>query len=260
LYALVVDKKMKKYHSIMKKIITYAFLFFCTATVCFAQKSSKIAIKDIDVTSSEEIINALPRDAVYIFPEFTQGKVFFKDGIIDSAKFNYNSLVNEMQYLDKGDILTIRNPQNVAYVLIAQRVFYYVSEKSFAEILINRDNIKLLAKRQTKHDYKQEKTAAYGQASATTAVTNFSQMHYGGGQNKDLAIRRDMQFTIVDEYLLEINGKFTKISGKSSFIKAFPALKNEINEYVKLKKPNFKNEKDLINLTKYCINLSTVEK
>jgi hypothetical protein len=245
----------------MKNIITYAFLFFCTAIVCFAQKNNKIEIRNIDVTNNYEIISAMPRDAMYVFPEFTQGKVYFKNGIIDSAKFNYNTLVNEMQFLDEqGNILTIANPQNVAYVMIMQRVFYYVSEKSFAEILISHDNIKLLAKRKIKHDYRQEKTAAYGMASATTAVSNYSKMYYDNGQQTNLAIRRDMHFTIIDEYLLEIDDKFVKLSGKSVFIKAFPAVKNEINEYVKIKKTNFKKETDLMQLTRYCINLSTVEK
>ena len=245
----------------MKNFIIHAVTFFFATTICCAQTVKKIEIKDIDVTNENEIINALPRDAVYIFPEFTQGKVFFKNGIIDSAKFNYNSFVSEMQFLDKqGNILAVLNPQNVAYVIIGQRVFYYVSEKSFAEILISRENIKLLAKRQTRHDYKQEKTAAYGMSSATTSVSNLSNLYYGSGQNKDLAIRRDMQFTIVDEFLFEVNGKFTKISGKNSFIKTFPALKNEINEYVKSKKVNFKNEKDISKLASYCINLTLVAK
>ena len=241
----------------------------------FAKKDRKITVKDIelnlddDKTIHNEIIKVLPRNAVYLFPEFMQGTVFFKNGMINSAKFNYNTLVSEMQFLDEqGNIFALANPKNVSHVIINHRFFYYVSKKKFAEILINHDNVKLLTIRQTKYGDKQEQTGAYGQSSPVFSVSPVSSLnmhilkgdpvHWTYGQK--VSVHRNMQFEIVDEFLLEIDGKFTIISGQNSFIKAFPAFKNEIDKHVKSSNVNFKSETDLIELTKFCLQLSLLKK
>jgi hypothetical protein len=75
-----------------------------------------------------------------------------------------------------------------------------------------------------------------------------------------LAVYHNLTFNITDEFLLENNGKFIKVSNAKSFVKAFPKYKEEINRYVESNKPNFKNEQDLKKLTNYCIQLSLVKK
>lgn len=241
----------------MKKLMFLMLLASCS--VCFAQRNRIVELKNINVNSGKEI--DIPRNAAYLFPEFMQGKVFFTDGNIDSAKFNYNSLLKEMQFLDKqGAILRVANIQDIIYVQIGERVFIPVSKKSFAEVLFIDENMVLLAQRQTTYEVSSgERIGAYGQPSSTSAITNYSQMYYGNGQQTGLSVFRNVKFKVEDEFMFETKGNLKKISGKKSFIKEFPAFEDKINEYVKSKKVNFKDEKDLIKLTAYCLQLSQIK-
>ncbi|MDR1347455.1 MAG: hypothetical protein LBJ63_03360 [Prevotellaceae bacterium] len=237
----------------MKNIILITtILLFVTCNFCVAQE--KIQVENVNVLSNENVEELLPRNAVYIFPDFMDGKVFFKNGTITSAKLNYNTLSEEMQFTDeKGNILAIANPQDIDYVIIDKKVFYYVSDKKFGELVITNDEVKFLVKRKTTLVDLQAK-GAYGQVNTTSAVTSVVPT-----RQYDIGILRDLIFNIIDEFLLEQNGKFTKISNAKSFIKAFPKYKEEINKYVETNNPNFKNEQDLKKLTNYCIQLSLVK-
>ncbi|MDR2651710.1 MAG: hypothetical protein LBC68_05290, partial [Prevotellaceae bacterium] len=236
----------------MKNIILITTtLLFVMCNFCVAQE--KIKLENVNV-NEENISDALPRNAVYIFPDFIKGKVFFDNGATSTADLNYNTLLSEMQFLDKdSNILSLANPQDVTYITVGKKVFYYVSDKAFGELIVNSDNIKLCVKRRT--EYTETKSqGAYGQSNITSAITNINSLNQF--KHSELSVFRDLEFIIKDEFLLEKNGKFTKISNAKSFVKAFPNYKEEITRFVETNKTNFKNEKDLIKLTNYCIQLS----
>ncbi|MDR0754100.1 MAG: hypothetical protein LBF04_01795 [Prevotellaceae bacterium] len=238
----------------MKNIILITtILLFVADNFCVAQE--KIKVENVNVLSDENIVDQLPRNAVYVFPDFTEGTVFFKNGTMTSAKLNYNTLTEEMQFIDdKENIMAISNPQDINYIIINKKTFYYVSGKSFGELLVYNDEVRFLTKRKTALTDSQAK-GAYGQVNTTSAVTSVVPT-----RQYDIGILRDLTFNIIDEFLLERNGKFTKIIGVKSFIKIFPQYKNEITKFVESNKTNFKNEKALIKLTNYCTQLSLVKK
>ncbi|MDR1984138.1 MAG: hypothetical protein LBQ28_04880 [Prevotellaceae bacterium] len=242
----------------MKKIILTTAILLIACSFCSAQKTVKI--ENIDV-NAQTAVDSLQRNVLYLFPEFIQGKVFFKNGATSTAKLNYNTLIGEMQFLDKeNNILAIANPQDVAYVLIDKKVFYYVSGKRFAQLLVNNDDIKLCVSRHSEY-YETKAQGAYGQSLATAAISEMKYLLDKKNINvNQLAVYRDVTYTIKDEFLLEKDGKFTKVNNVKSFIKIFPKYKEDISKYVATHKTNFKNEQDLIKLTNYCIQLSLVKK
>ena len=237
----------------MRKIILIIGTLFVSYGFCLAQ--GKVKIENIDVTQEQDINdNASLRNAVYIFPEFSDGVIYFKNRTVSSGKFNYNTLNGEMQFLDNEKILSLAKPQDVAYAVINKKVFYYVSDTNFAELLVDNNTIKLCVKRSTKLADIQAK-GAYGITKHTTTVKALVPT-----QQYELGIIRDLVYKINDEFLLENNGKFSKISNTKSFVKAFPQFKAEIERFVTSNKTDFKNEKDLIKLTNYCTQLSTIKK
>ena len=236
----------------MKKVILTAWMLCTISSFCIAQ--NRLKIENIDVTQDQDINeNELLRNAVYIFPEFSDGIIYFKNGTANKSKFNYNTLHGEMQFLDNEKVLSLANPQSVNYVIINKKVFYYMSGTHFAELLLDNDNIKLCVKRSTKLADIQAK-GAYGTTNVTSSIWAVVPT-----QQYDIGILRDLVYKIEDEFYLENNRKFTKINNGKSFIKAFPQFKNEINRFVESNKTNFKNEKDLIKLTNYCTQLSLIK-
>jgi hypothetical protein len=243
----------------MKKTILQTTLLLLICSICNAQEIIKVENVNVNEANMTDV---LPRNVVYIFPDFIEGKVFFDNGATSTAKLNYNTLVSEMQFLDKdGYILSLANPQDVTYITIDKKIFYYAMNKAFAELIVNSDNIKLCVKRRTEYTETKAK-GAYGQSNATSAVINVNTLRNSVRENNpnELSVLHDLHFTIKDEFLLEKNGKFTKISNAKSFIKIFPQYKDDINRFVESNKTNFKDEQDLIKLTNYCIQLSIVYK
>ena len=241
---------------IMKKMIETILILLVMSNLCIAQE--RLKLENIDVTQDQNLSeNESLRNAVYIFPEFMQGKVFFKNGTTSSAKLNYNTLIGEMQFLDNDEnILSIANPQDVEFVLIDKKVFCHFSGKTFIQLVLMNENIKLFVKRFTESTEHHAK-GAYGQSNTTSAITNINTTY--SFKKNELSVYKELRFNIRDEFYLENNGKFNKINNMKSFTKIFPQFKNEIIRFAESNKTNFKNEKDVIMLTNYCTQLSLIK-
>ena len=234
----------------MKKITLIAATLLIASGFCFAQKI--IRAKNVNLNDPESIKNDIPNGAIYIFDEFTDGTAYFKNGTTSSAKFNYNTLFEEMQFInDKNEVLNITNSDDISFVKIGDSFFYHLHRCKFVKLLVN-ENIMLLAKRKTECvDY--SKIGAFGQPSSTTAITQLNPSQY------KFAIRQDLTFKVSDEFYVRKGAKMSKITSKSAIIKAFPEYKNEINEYLKKKDVDLKNEQDLIKLVRYFNQLKKNE-
>ena len=237
----------------MRKITLIVVALLIASGFCFAQKTIKV--KDVDLNDPQSIQTDVPRGAVYTFDEFTDGRVFFKNGASSSAKLNYNTLIEEMQFItDKDEVLTVANPDQVLYIKIGDKYFYHLRGNEFTELLVNA-NVLLCVKRKTEVS-RQKKDGAYGQSSATAAVDDVKRfsdnfMVLGGTIMKNYEfedVRSNVTLRALDEFYVKKGDKMSKITNKSTIIKAFPEYKNEINEYFEQTNVNLKNEQDLIKL------------
>lgn len=103
--------------------------FFLFTTNLFAQSKEVIT-----VSGKESPSLILSMNGLYRYPQFTNGKVFFKDGTAAAGKLNYNLLLQEIMFLDpKGDTLAVDNKQTIKYVSIGKDSLYYFN--GFVEIL-----------------------------------------------------------------------------------------------------------------------------
>src|SRR5262245_23963678 len=79
-----------------------------------AQKRAKYTINP-----GEKIIEKLPRNEVYTYPEFTSGKVYLKNNTVSLVRLNYNSLYAEMQFINpKGDTLSVSDEKLIRLIII----------------------------------------------------------------------------------------------------------------------------------------------
>lgn len=232
----------------MKKIMSLIAILLFASSFCFAQKIIKA--KDVNLNDPESIQKNLPLNAVYTFEQFTDGKVYFKDGTITSAKMNYNTLIEEMQFMnDKNEIMSVANPSETLLVKIGDKLFHQYKERQFAEVLLNAD-IMLCVKRKTQCVDIDHKVGAYGQSSATSSISQVNSAQMRDAHYK-LAIRRDLTLKILDEFFVKKGNKMLKITSKNTIIKAFPEYKKEINEYFAKKDVDLKSEQDLLKLITY---------
>ena len=183
----------------------------------------------------------------YIFEEFTEGIVVFKDFTSTKGKLNYNLLAGEMQFIDPSTNMVLSLIGDIRVVSIAGRDFIPRGRREYVEILVNGEPALSVAR--TVKVSAQEKAGAYGTYSSTTSISTFNSI-FADGQKYDLS--PDVRRTVKSDssYWLIKGGKFTFIKNQKAFLNAYPKSKRaSIEQFISENKIDFKNENDLINLT-----------
>ncbi len=98
-------------------------LFFC----CFAMAQKS---KTYKIMPGENILEVIPADELYQYPQFQNGVIYFKNGVRSSAKLNYSFLTQEFLFVNsKGDTLSIASPGDVKNAVIGSDYFYYTGSR-----------------------------------------------------------------------------------------------------------------------------------
>ncbi len=233
----------------MKKIIAILTFLF-SGSLLQAQQQT------IDVKSGDDLTEVTPKEMQYIFDDFTNGTVSFKDGTSGSGKLNYNTLLEEMQFIEQGtnNILALANLENIVSVTIAGRQFIPNRvRREFVEVLIS-ENVGLAIK------YKGSaislgKEGAYGSIGTTSAMTSYSSVT-SDQSTTNLSVKEKVAVKLSSTCYLVKGGKFTTIKGAKTFLAAYPKDKAEsISKYIHDNNVNFKSKESLIRLTEYCNGL-----
>ncbi len=76
------------------------------------------------------LLDVVPLNEAYEYPQFEQGIVFLKNGVNSAAKLNYHFIFEEIVFIDSnGDTLTLANPAEVKQVYIGKDQFYYAGNR-----------------------------------------------------------------------------------------------------------------------------------
>src|SRR6476620_2051112 len=122
--------------------------------------------------AGEDPAKVIPLAERYRYGEFRQGKLSFANGSSSVAKFNYNILLGEMQFIDqKGDTLSLTDDYSIQVVAIGQELFYYDYPKNYLEMIADYSIVKLAAKK-TLTLLESEKKAGYGQSTGASSVSS----------------------------------------------------------------------------------------
>src|SRR3954471_8859249 len=71
---------------------------------------------------------------IYRFPSFAEGTIVFRNGIINSAKLNYNIASDEMHFISTaGDTLSLADPATIYFISLQGSRFYY--DKGFLQVI-----------------------------------------------------------------------------------------------------------------------------
>jgi len=208
----------------------------------------------VETASGEDLTTKVSTQIQYLFPEFTNGDVFYQ-GYKGSGILNYNMLLGEMQFLENNQVLSLANVKNVIVVQINNRRFYPFKDNEFAEELLSTGLVQLRV-RYKGNVAQHSKKGAYGTSSSTSSITSFSSINSDNRQY-NLSVREDVIVTVnYFYYLVGTNSKYTLITNEKSFIKQFPAYRAQIQAFVKEHKIKFNNKEDLKALLKYCGELN----
>jgi len=218
--------------------------------VIFLHNISAQQRKAYIVKAGETPGEALPAEALYVFPVFIEGIVYLRDGSFSRQKFNYNILQSEMQFIStNGDTLAIADPPMIKNIIIDTVVYYY--DKSYLQVISQIDSFKLAIKqRLIQLPYRTR--AGYDAPSGVSSITTYGSITARGSVAR-LQARKDVLFE--KEIVYYVSDQFSHFirADKKAFLNMFGNKKNLIQKYMNENNINYFSKEDLQKLLTFCV-------
>ena len=229
----------------MKPLLLLLFVLIGYADLS-AQDSTIITIK-----AGNRIKDVLTPADIFYYPQFTSGKVFFKDGTKATAKMNYTRLFDQMLFIDqKGDTLELADEKTIKFIVIAPDTFYY--DEGYMRLIADNGYVKF-AEKQIWVVADVRKVGTHNRSTSTVAITSLSDYNdettraksYDLVLNQDLLIRKETHYYFGDDY-----NHFVR-AGKKRLLLLFPKEQQSLENYLKDNKVNFDKKDDLEKLAQF---------
>lgn len=224
-------------------------LLLLTFTYCggLHAQDSTIIIK-----AGTSFAESVPINEIYDYPQFVNGKVFFKTGDSTPAKLNYHRFLDEMQFIDfKNDTLNIANAGLIKFIRINTDVFYY--DKGYVKFIREANDIKL-AERKTLRVSDKTKIGGYGAQNPTSAIDNYGVLYDQKGMYK-LTPMVDVTLTRKTEYYFGDKYNHFVLANKKNLLQQFSKENRALNAYFKENNISFNNREQLEKLLQFLASL-----
>ena len=211
-----------------------------------AQDSTFVTIK-----AGNRVNDVLTPAEIYYYPQFTSGKVFFRDGSKAVGKMNYTRLFDQMLFIGpKGDTLVVADEKNIKFITIDQDTFYF--DEGYVRLIMNKGDVKL-AEKQVWVVADVRKIGSHNKATSTVAITSIDSYTDRASRaksydlliNEDMLIKKETQYFFGDKY-----NHFVR-SGKKKLLLLFPKEQASIENYLKENKVDFDKKDDLEKITQF---------
>ena len=186
-----------------------------------------------------------------LIPRFTRSIVKLKSGEVYTATLNYNTVDQEMVFMQKKLFMVLKDPQLIDTVFMANRTFIPF-EKGFYELVIKAP-VTLYIQHKSYVEFEGYPTL-YGAKSQTTAPSYVRQI-YGANGAIDLKIPAGYKVFDDSQYWIRKENKMDAFKTKRQFLKIFPDKENELNRFINKNHIDFKNADNVIKLVNYCNEL-----
>jgi hypothetical protein len=186
-----------------------------------------------------------------LIPRFTKSVIKLKSGEIKTAVLNYNTVDQEMVFMQKDLFLVLTDPMLIDSVFMANRTFVPM-EKGFYEVLLKAP-VTLFMQHKS-YVVSEGYPTGYGAKSQTTAPSYVRQI-YGANGAIDLKIPQGFKVEDDSQYWVRYNNQMKPFETKRSFLKIFPDKEKELNQYISRNDIDFKKPEKVKNLIIYCNEL-----
>ena len=180
------------------------------------------------------------RDVIYRFHDFQEGRIMLQGGFspTNTLMLNFNIYEERVEIIsEQGDTTTFENSAQIKLITMGEHIFYNDFPSGYVEQL-NQTPVALGAK----HQLKVMMESGAGEQFAATDYHNLT------SRFDRLYIKKDSYFFI------GVNEKLYPAS-LPSILKLFQDSKNQIKDYTKENKINFKVKDDLIRLLDFTNGL-----
>jgi hypothetical protein len=233
----------------MKPLLLLSFILFGYFQLS-GQDSTFVTIK-----AGNRVKDVLSTADIYYYPQFTNGKVFLRNGSRAGAMMNYTRLYDQMLFIGpKGDTLALADEKTIKFITIDKDTLYF--DEGYVRLVSNYGEVKL-AEKQIWVVADVRKIGTHDTPKNTVAITSVGSLADPIGRaksydfllNEDIVIKKETQYYFGDEY-----NHFVR-AGKKKLLLLFPKDQLSIENYLKENKVDFENKDDLEKLAKFLDQL-----
>ena len=206
----------------------------------------------VTIKAGNKVRDVLTPADIFYYPQFTSGKVFFRDGRKAMAKMNFTRLYDQMLFINpKGDTLAVADEKTIKFIIVDQDTFYY--DEGYVRIIVDYGDVKL-AEKQIWVVADTRKIGTHNKSTSTVAITplsNYSDDGIARAKSYDLLINEDMVIRKETQYYFgDQNNHFVR-AGKKKLLLLFPKEQLSLENYLKENKVNFDKKDDLKKLAQF---------
>jgi len=189
-------------------------------------------------------------DNGYLFPDFMQGTVLFKNGGVEPAMLNYNYVTKLMLLKDNKDqILEFSDLSSIVAINIDNRVFIKGKNNAFYEQVPAGNGfyyIQWFGK-----TISQERAGAYGTYSSTSAVTTYSTIN-SDNRVIQLKVGEKAKTKKNCNFCLKVKNNFKSFDSARTLGKLFKGHEAEIEKFAAEQKIDFSKAPDIERMVVFC--------
>ena len=210
----------------------------------------------VTIKAGNKVRDVLTPADIFYYPQFTSGKVFFRDGRKAMAKMNFTRLYDQMLFINpKGDTLAVADEKTIKFIIVDQDTFYY--DEGYVRIIVDYGDVKL-AEKQIWVVADTRKIGTHNKSTSTVAITplsNYTDDGIARAKSYDLLINEDMVIRKETQYYFgDKNNHFVR-AGKKKLLLLFPKEQLSLENYLKENKVNFDNKDDLEKIAQFLSQL-----
>ena len=222
----------------------FIFAICLTMLVCIslsAQNSDIVIVK-----AGTKVLDYFPVGERYLYPEFKEGQIIFKNGSINKARLNYNFVLGEIVFNQGKDTLEINRKKELRECIVDQDTFLY--DNGYMK-LIHSGNVRVGFKHYVKFKDVLKK-GAMGTTARGASIDSYNSIA-SSGNLYDLVPDEDIELQKMNEYFISYSfGSFVQFR-KKNVHDLFPQHTDEIKSYLKSNKVDFDSVKDLMRFADY---------
>ena len=200
------------------------------------------------------VTTAQAYDPLFIFEQFSNAKIHFKNRSVTVAAMNYDAVNDKMYFKNNGELMELSNQEMIDSISWASKRSFITNGKSYLE-KVNLDNgTCYIAWRIKNVDV--GSAGAYG-TTTQGKVESISVRSLGVFSATDAASHSGdvFQQKNANEYYLPIDGKLKKVTNLKHLYKLYPEHKDAIKEYADKEKIKMNEPLSVLQVLNYCMGL-----
>ena len=193
-------------------------------------------------------------DPLFIFEQFANAKIHFKNRSVTVATMNYDAVNDKTYFKNNGDLMELSNQEMIDSISWAGKRSFITNGKSYLE-KVNLDNGTCYIAWRIKN-VNVGSAGAYG-TTTQGKVESISVRSLGVFSATDAASHSGdvFQQKNANEYYLPIDGKLKKVTNLKHLYKLYPEHKDAIKEYADKEKIKMNEPLSVLQVLNYCMGL-----